>query len=192
VPFSYLIVRWLRRTDLREVGSGNVGATNTLRAAGKVAALCVLALDVGKGLAPVAVARSLGEPAALQALAAAAAVLGHVFSPYLGLRGGKGVATAAGAFLGLSPPALLLTAAVFAGVLAWKRWVSLASLAAAASYPALLYAVGAAGWAPPPGPAVLATSTAIAALVILRHRANLGRLWRGEEPRLGESGRGAQ
>lgn len=184
VPFSYLVVRWLRRTDVRTVGSGNVGATNTLRAAGRAAGLTVLLLDLAKGLTPVLVARQLGESAAIQGVTAAAAVLGHVFPVYLGFRGGKGVATAAGAFLGLSPPTLAASAAVFAAILAWKGWVSLASIGAAAAYAPLLYALGAAGWTHAPDPSLLATCLAISVLVIARHQANLRRLWRGEEPKL--------
>ncbi len=189
VPFSYLLVRWLRHTDVRSVGSGNVGATNTLRAAGRSAALAVLFLDLGKGLLPVLLARQLGESPTVQGLVAAAAVVGHVLPVYLGFRGGKGVATAAGAFLGLSPTTLLATAVVFVVVLACTRWVSLASMIAAAAYPALLYAFGAASWAPAPAPSLLAICAALATLVICRHQANLRRLWRGEEPKLG-AGRG--
>ncbi len=190
VPFGYLLVRWLRHTDVRTVGSGNVGATNALRAAGKGAALAVLALDATKGLLPVLAARALGEPASVQGMAALTAVLGHVYPITLGFRGGKGVATAAGAFLALSPAVLAAAAALFAVVLAAQRRVSVASLAAALACPLLLYAFGRAGWAPPPSLPLLATSGAISMLVIFKHRSNLERLRRGEEPRLGE-GRGA-
>src|SRR4030095_11063293 len=103
IPWSYLIVRLLKGTDVRREGSGNVGATHVLRAAGKGAGLLALALDAAKGIVAVVVARRLGFGAAWVGGAAVAVVLGHVFPVFLGLRGGKGVATAAGALGSLAP-----------------------------------------------------------------------------------------
>lgn len=183
VPFSYLLVRWLRQRDVREVGSGNVGATNVLRAAGALPAVAALVLDVAKGAVPVAAARVLGQPDAVQGAAALAAVLGHVYPVFLGFRGGKGVATAAGAFAAISPPALGATGLLFALALAWRRIVSLASMICAVAFPAAYWLLGdGSGGA---SPVLLAAAGAISLLVLVRHRANLRRLIEGREPTLG-------
>lgn len=186
VPFSYLIVRCLRHQDVREVGSGNAGATNVMRAAGKGAAIVTLLLDVAKGAAPVLAAEALALPAEVGGAAALAAVAGHVFPLYLGFRGGKGVATAAGAYAALSPLALLATAAVFALVVAWRRIVSLASIVAALVFPPAYWMLA----GPDVSPWNLAATVTISLLVVVKHRANLRRLLEGREPTLG-SGRAA-
>jgi glycerol-3-phosphate acyltransferase PlsY len=183
IPFSYLLVRWLRHQDVRQVGSGNPGATNVLRAAGRAAAIATLALDLAKGAVPVVAARTLDQEPGVVGAAAAAAVVGHVFPLYLGFRGGKGVATAAGAFGALSPPALGVTALLFALTVAWRRIVSLGSMVAAAAFPLVYWLLGRGG--APVSPRVLFAAVAISALVLVRHRDNLRRLVQGREPTLG-------
>jgi len=184
IPFSQLVAR-LRGIDLRSVGSGNIGATNLARALGYGAGALGLILDTLKGAAAVALARALPGDAstpAIQSLAAVLSVAGHAFTPWLGFRGGKGVATGAGAFAVLAPWATLCSVLVFAVVVSVGRMVSLASVLAAAALPVAAFFLGA------PRPAI-AAATAVAALVVARHRENLVRLVRGTENRLGMGGR---
>jgi len=184
IPFSQLVAR-LRGIDLRSVGSGNIGATNLARALGYGAGALGLLLDVLKGAAAVALARALpGEAStpAIQSLAAVLSVAGHAFTPWLGFRGGKGVATGAGAFAVLAPWATLVSALVFAVVVSLGRMVSLASVLAAAALPVAAFFLGAPR-------ATIAAAAAVAALVVARHRENLVRLIRGTENRLGMGGR---
>jgi glycerol-3-phosphate acyltransferase PlsY len=183
VPFSYLLVRWLRHQDVREVGSGNAGATNVLRAAGRLPAIATLLLDIAKGAAPVVAARVLDQPAGVEGATALAAVLGHVFPVYLGFRGGKGVATAAGAFAAISPPAVGATALLFALTVAWRRIVSLASIVAALAFPPAYWLLR--DGTREASPVLLGTAAAISLLVVARHRGNLRRLMEGREPTLG-------
>lgn len=185
VPFALIVVRLLTGRDLRRVGSGNPGATNALRAAGPIAGLVVLLLDVGKGALPVLAARALGAPAPVVAAAAVAPVLGHVFSLYLGFRGGKGVATAVGALAALDPWPVVLALAFFGLLVAATRYVSLGSIVLVLAVPALALVLGRLGAGPPAGP-YLAAAGAIAALVVVRHAGNIRRLLTGREPRLGE------
>ena len=186
VPFSYLIVKLAKGRDVRTVGSGNAGATNVMRAAGKAAGAAALLLDVAKGIAAVAGARALGASPAVVGGAAVAVVMGHVFPVFLGFRGGKGVATSAGAMGSLAPGVLAAAMAIFVLVVAWKRIISLGSIAAAACFPVLLVAGERLGWLRPAGAGPVAAAFAIAALILFKHRANLERLRRGVEPRLGE------
>ncbi|MBV8202111.1 MAG: glycerol-3-phosphate 1-O-acyltransferase PlsY [Acidobacteria bacterium] len=186
IPWSYLIVKLVKGRDVRTVGSGNAGATNVMRAAGKAAGAAALLLDCGKGVAAVAGARALGAPGLVVGGAAAAVVAGHVFPIFLGFRGGKGVATAAGVLGALEPVVLAACLVLFVLVVAWKRTVSLGSIAGAAAFPLLLLAGERLGWLRPHGPGPVAAAFLIAALVVIRHAANLDRLRRGVEPRLGE------
>jgi glycerol-3-phosphate acyltransferase PlsY len=186
ISWSYLIVKLTQGRDIRTVGSGNAGATNVMRAAGKAAGAAALVLDLGKGIAAVEGARALDAPAAVVAGAAVAVVLGHVFPVFFGFRGGKGVATAAGALGALAPAALVAALLVFAVLVAWKRYVSLGSVVTAALFPLLVWAAprwtgGTAGGGWP-----VAAAAAIALVVIVRHRGNLRRLRLGTERRLGE------
>ena len=190
IPWSYLIVKLAKGRDVRTVGSGNAGATNVMRAAGKAAGAAALVLDCGKGIAAVAVARGLGASSAVVGGAAAAVVIGHVFPVFLGFRGGKGVATAGGALGALEPGVLAAAIVVFVLVVAWKRIISLGSITAAAAFPLLLVGGAWLGWLRPPGAGPVAASCVIVALILVRHRANLDRLRRGVEPRLGERRRG--
>ena len=185
ISFSYLIVRVLQGRDVRAVGSGNAGATNVLRTAGKLPGIAALVLDVAKGVAAVVAARALAAPPPVVGLCAVAVVLGHVFPVFLGFRGGKGVATAAGAMGALAPLAMVAVLVLFAVVVAWSRYVSLGSVAAAVAFPVALALGRAAGWIEADG-WVLAAGAAIAALIVWKHRSNLARLRAGRERRLGE------
>lgn len=176
VPFGLVIARALGLGDLRQIGSGNIGATNVLRTGHRGAALATLVLDAGKGGIAVLVARLVvGEDAAQ--LAALASFLGHLFPLWLGFRGGKGVATFLGTLLVLAWPAGLLACATWAIVAALSRISSLSALAAAALSPLWLALTGNA-------PAV-ALAIMLAALVWQRHIANITRLFSGTEPRIG-------
>jgi glycerol-3-phosphate acyltransferase PlsY len=189
IPWSLLVVRWRRGIDLRRLGSGNLGATNAYRAIGLRGAVVVLALDVAKGVvAPLLVARLRLEadvPAerALPLLAGMAAILGHLFPIYVRFRGGKGIATTAGVFLGLEPQATGWAAAAFlVGALATRGIVSVGSLAGSLALPLAIWAVGArhaaVRWEH------LGAAAALTVLIWVRHAANLQRLARGEEKRL--------
>jgi glycerol-3-phosphate acyltransferase PlsY len=175
---------------VRESGSGGTGATNVTRRAGKWAGVLTLALDALKGLVAVFLARwFVGEETGVNwwvAAAALAAVAGHVFPVWLGFRGGKGVATGLGVFLGLAPLAVLCALPVFVAVVWATRYVSLGSVTAAAVLPLCVWLLGARrGGAPPAGYAPLMTAAvAGAALIVFKHRANIGRLARGEESKL--------
>jgi glycerol-3-phosphate acyltransferase PlsY len=191
VPFALLAGK-LRGIDLREHGSGNVGATNALRVLGKGPGLTVLLLDLSKGALPVLllpqllVALELPPPGWLPPALAGTAILGHVFPIYLRFKGGKGVATSAGAFLALHPPALGCAALVFFLTLATTRIVSLSSLLAAAALPSAALLID--GWEVASGVHAGRSGMllAVALLVWIRHRANVGRILRREEPRLGQ------
>lgn len=182
IPFGVLLTRLFGGGDVRKVGSGNIGATNVARAAGPVAAILTLLCDFAKGAVPVWLAgRVSNESATWMMIAALAALLGHCFPIWLGFRGGKGVATAAGAFLALCPPALLGSVMLFLIVLFFWRYVSLASISAAAAMPLLIYLL----WAPHHAPPLVVTFGALAAAVIIiyKHDANIQRLVQDEEPK---------
>lgn len=180
IPSSYLAGRLARDIDLREHGSGNLGATNTFRVLGAWVAAPVLLFDLAKGWFPAWYFPLWDTAAAWQwALAyGAAAIVGHVFSVFMGFRGGKGVATAAGVFLALAPTAVAAAIVVWILVLLLFRIVSLASISAAVGLVVVL-------WAVETRAAVVWLGFAIAAFVIHAHRANIRRLLRGEEYRLG-------
>jgi glycerol-3-phosphate acyltransferase PlsY len=186
LPWSVWIARWTRGIDVRQVGSGNPGATNVLRAAGRGPGIAALACDVLKGVLAVLLARALDLSPAWLGWAALAAVCGHVFSIFLDFRGGKGVATAAGALGAVSPAALGVALVVFVVVVAATRYVSLGSMLAAITFPIALWLLdaGSAGDATSSRSLVVSASF-IAILVIVRHRANLRRLLAGSENRLG-------
>lgn len=185
VSFGLLLVRRTRGIDVRSTGSGNPGATNALRAAGPAVGVTVLALDIAKGFLPVAAGRAVEVPVRGLAWIGAAAVIGHVFPLWHRFRGGKGVATAAGALTALAPWPMLAAFVLFLVTVASTRIVSLGSVLAALSAP-LFWAVGGRlGWWSPPPTMALAGCVAISLLVLWRHQDNLRRLSRGEEPRLG-------
>jgi glycerol-3-phosphate acyltransferase PlsY len=182
IPWGYLAGRLAGNIDLRTVGSGGTGATNVLRTLGPAASAVVLVLDVLKGLIPVLLARAWGLDPVWVGACAVAAVAGHCWSPFIGFKGGKGVATGAGAAAALLPQ-VLIALPVMALIVWSTRYVSLGSLAAAASAAllALLFAsTGQLAW-----PSALAI-VAIAAVIFVRHEGNIRRLLSGTERRIGE------
>ncbi len=179
IPFSFLVARLFGVRDVRAVGSGNVGATNVMRSAGRTAGILAFLLDASKGaLAAVAVLQLEGRGSPLAPLAGAAAVLGHMYPVWLGFRGGKGVATGAGAFLPLAPAATGIGLLAFALTLGLSRYVSLASIVGA-------LALAAAAFLSQRSPVTAGTALAIALFVVWKHRGNLRRLRAGTENRLG-------
>jgi glycerol-3-phosphate acyltransferase PlsY len=188
VPTGYLLIRIFRHEDIRSVGSGNIGATNVLRSAGKTLGLATFLLDVLKGSSAVWLGGFLGsllmpaEPLRnAQALAALFAVLGHVFTVWLRFKGGKGVATGFGVFLVASPWAALAAISVFIVVLALSRYVSLASILGSASFPLFAWLLTS-GDRPP---FFIAVQIFVALLIIVKHHQNIRRLLNGSESRLG-------
>jgi glycerol-3-phosphate acyltransferase PlsY len=182
VPFSFLVARFFGVPDVREVGSGNVGATNVMRSAGKAAGILAFALDASKGAIAALAAQRLASGPVLPPLAAAAAVLGHMFPVWLGFRGGKGVATGAGAFLPLAPLATAAAISAFVLTALATRYVSLGSVVGTLTLAAAAFLTGA-------HPALAWSATVIGALVVFKHRANLERIVRGTESRVGDSKR---
>lgn len=187
-PFGFLAGK-LRGIDIRDHGSGNIGATNVLRVLGKPVGITVLVLDMLKGLLPVLLAMAASDRSEIHIAAAVAAILGHNYTFWLGFKGGKGIATTAGAILPILPWALL------AAVLGWivfllaTRYVSVASIAAALLIPTTLVveAVLKGNW----NPAVFGFGLFVCVLAIWKHRSNIGRLLRGEENRFGKKSEAA-
>jgi glycerol-3-phosphate acyltransferase PlsY len=182
VPWGLLVTRVFGRADIRKAGSGNIGAANVARVAGPAAGVLTLALDTAKGAAAVWLAgRFSNDSAAWVMLAGLAVLIGHCFPIWLRFKGGKGVATALGVFLALCAPAALAALALFGLVAAYWKYVSLGSLAAAATMPLLIYFL----WAPrhaPPTIIIFGTMTATL-LIIYKHDANIQRLMEGAEPK---------
>lgn len=185
VPFSFVAVRWRTGDDLRRLGSGNPGATNALRTAGPAVALVGLALDIAKGFVPVWVGRLGGLSDELLAAGAVACVLGHIYSPFLGFRGGKGVATGLGALGALNPMAAAFSLAIFSVVLTASRIVSLSSILVYAALPVVWLVPGRLGYPAAAGGAGWTAVFFVCAIVLVRHVGNLRRLLSGTEPRLG-------
>ena len=179
IPSGYLAARWLKGIDLRDCGSGSTGATNVLRNVGKVPALVVFLIDVGKGALAVLLAKALGLNDGLQVLAGLAALAGHIWPIWLGFKGGKAVATGFGMFLGLAWPVGLACFGLFMAVISLFRIVSLASVVAALGLPLLMLAADQSS-------AYISVSLVAALLVLWRHRSNVQRLIAGTEPRIGQ------
>jgi glycerol-3-phosphate acyltransferase PlsY len=177
IPFGLLLAGMGGAGDLREIGSGNIGATNVLRTGRKGLAAATLLLDLGKGLAAVLFARGFGP--GYETIAGVAAVLGHCFPVWLGFRGGKGVATLMGVALGFAWLIGLIYAAVWLGVLALSRLSSLGGMAAAISAPVAAALLG--------YDSHVIALVLLAAVVLWQHRANIARLRAGTEPKLGGS-----
>lgn len=199
IPFGYLLVRIFRGEDVRQTGSGNIGATNVARTGSKRLAIATLLLDALKGY--VAVAHALhfahhhaaevppSEPHYVYTLAALAgfcAIVGHMFPVWLRFKGGKGVATAVGAFLGIAPSGVLVALVLFVMIVALTRYVSLGSIVGAAVFPF------AAWWLSPDtrSASVMSLISASSLLVILRHKDNVRRLLSGNENRFGSGNKG--
>jgi glycerol-3-phosphate acyltransferase PlsY len=182
VPWGYLAGKLDRGIDLRQVGSGGTGATNVLRTLGRGAAGAVLALDAAKGALPVLAARGAGFEPGWAAAAGVAATAGHCWSPFIGFKGGKGMATGAGATLALFPAAIVVLPVL--ALVVWRsRYVSLGSLVAAGLASALAVVAAASGrlpWASAAG------IVAMAAIIVYRHAENIARLRGGTERRIGE------
>jgi glycerol-3-phosphate acyltransferase PlsY len=175
IPFGLLLTRLAGLGDIRRIGSGNIGATNVLRTGSKGLAAATLLLDAGKGALAVLLAQRVYPETTM--LAAVAVVLGHLFPIWLGFRGGKGVATALGALAAFLWPVALMASATWLAVAVWKRYSSLAAIVACALAPVFTLVVTRAL-------APTATVLIIALLVLARHRANIGRLLRGQESRI--------
>ena len=183
INFAILVCRWRGLPDPRGLGSGNPGATNVLRTGHKAAAFITLLGDMLKGLVPVGVAAWLRADERWLAMVAIAAFLGHLYPIYYGFKGGKGVATALGVLLGMDWMVGLLALAVWLAVFAFSRISSLSALAAALAAPSFMWYLHGPGW--PSACAVF-----IAALLLLRHRANILKLVRGEEKAFRKSSAG--
>jgi glycerol-3-phosphate acyltransferase PlsY len=182
IPFGLLLGKLFGAADVRKVGSGNIGATNVARVAGPLAGILTLLLDAAKGAFAVVLAARLSDQSSTwMMIAGLCALVGHCFPIWLGFHGGKGVATAAGVFLVLCPPAFLGAAILFALVVVYWRFVSLGSIAAAAAMPLLIYFL----WAPHHAPPHIVTfgSLATAILIVYKHDANIQRLVQGDEPK---------
>jgi len=187
VPFGLLLTRALKGEDLRELGSGNIGATNTMRALGRGWGLISFTLDCAKGWAPVFVIAPALVGGAVDSqslvLCGAAAVLGHCFPVYLRFKGGKGVATACGAIVAVDPLIVLSAGLVWVATLKLTRYVGLASVLMGLGFPA------AAWWRHPNDTPLLVGCALLALLVVVRHRQNISRMMQGTEPRAGERGK---
>ena len=181
IPFGYLLVRIFRKQDIRETGSGNIGATNVARSGAKGLGLLTLLLDLGKAYLAVAIAKSLAPGNYdVAVVAAVAAVVGHMFPVWLGFRGGKGVASGLGVFLALTPLSGVCIFGVFLVVVALTRYVSLGSILASASLPLF-----ASFFVRPQSPVTTAGFVLIAGLIIGKHWKNMQRLMAGTESRFG-------
>ncbi len=177
LPFGHWLAQ-ARGVDLRQEGSGNTGATNVGRVLGKKWGILVFLLDLGKGWGAVALAKNVGNlPPSWVMTAGVCAVLGHIFSPWLGFRGGKGVATSAGILIGLAPGVALGVGLIWLFVFQISRTVSLASLLAATAFPPLVF------WLVPSQAGFFWISVGMTLLVWFRHRDNLSRLLQGKESR---------
>lgn len=183
IPFGYLLVKLRHGRDIRAAGSGNIGAANVTRTAGKGLGVLTLLLDASKGYFAVWLAARLTDsyPAAVIS-AALAAILGHFFPIWLKFKGGKGVATGVGVFLPICWQAVAGAFLIWIATVAVTRYVSLGSMLASASLPILTYFLYAPGYAPP---TVVSIGASLAAAgIILKHHENIGRLVRGAEPKL--------
>ncbi len=182
IPFGYLLVKIFRKQDIRATGSGNIGATNVARSGAKGLGILTLLLDCGKAYLAVKIAQHLApDNFDLAVVAAVAAILGHVFPIWLGFRGGKGVASALGVFLALSPAAAGCTFAVFLIVFLITRYVSLASIIASACFPLFAFY-----FVRQRTPIVIAGFLFIPILIIVKHHENIRRLLTGTESRFGK------
>ena len=183
IPFGLVMARLFRLGDIRTIGSGNIGATNVLRTGNKIAAALTLLLDSGKGLVVVIIARTLSGEDNVIAVAGLCSIIGHCYPVWLGFRGGKGVATGLGVFLGFNPFIGIIVCLVWLATALGFRFSSLAAMISYLSAPLLFGVIS-----PPPLPVLtVAISGLIAILAVWRHRSNIKRLLSGTEPRIGQS-----
>jgi acyl phosphate:glycerol-3-phosphate acyltransferase len=178
IPFGYFVVKWRTGRDVREFGSGNIGATNVLRTTGRSAGVLTLLLDVVKGFGAVALVAWMvpDDPYLLWRSAGALAVMaGHAFPAFLRFKGGKAVASFIGAFLYLAPLPLFAVLILFVAVVAYTRYISLGSIIAAGSFPFAVWLI-----LHPPAPLWIAALIA-GAFIVYRHRANIQRIRAGNE-----------
>ncbi len=176
IPFAFIVTKLFGHGDIRQVGSGNVGATNVLRTGNKLAAALTLVGDVGKGIVAVLIAKNWGDGAAMAA--ALGAFTGHIFPVWLNFKGGKGVATCAGILLALAPMVALCAACTWLATVAVTRISSLSALVTAALAPFFMLVFGSTTYAIGTG--------MLAALIFVTHRENISRLASGQEPRIGQ------
>ena len=185
IPFGYLIVKLKEGRDVRSTGSGNIGATNVLRTAGRGSAFLTLLLDAAKGYLAVWLASWISDDSPQTvALAAICAVLGHLFPVFLKFKGGKGVATVLGVFLYVSPIPILIAAGTFVCVVVVFRYVSLGSVVAAIVFPAAYLVLS---YPRDPSSWLFLPVIVCPSLVIVKHHENIQRLWAGTERKLGAS-----
>lgn len=176
VPIGFLLVRWKTGQDVRTHGSGNIGATNVHRAAGRVAGMATLVLDAAKGYLAVWLAyRMSGGSTAWASAAAVCVLLGHIFTPFLRFKGGKGVATFLGAFLFLAPGATVAVTLVFLVTLAALRMISLGAILGGITFPLAVWLISQPAWP------LMSASLVCCALVLWRHRDNAKRIHEGTE-----------
>lgn len=175
IPFGLILTRAAGLGDVRQIGSGSIGATNVLRTGNKGLAAATVLLDAAKAVIPVLVAKAFWP--GMEGIAAVAAVAGHCFTPWLAFKGGKGFASAAGALCALAFPAFFVCAMIWVATLTISRISSVSSLVSVTAAPLVAWGMGFGQ--------VIAPLVAIAAIVIFQHRANIGRLMRGEEPKIG-------
>lgn len=189
IPFGYLLVLLFRKEDIRQTGSGNIGATNVIRSGSRWLGILTLLLDLGKGFLAVEIGRHLSSGAGsidTASIGALFAVIGHVFPIWLRGKGGKGVATALGVFLALATLAAVASLGVFIIVTLLTRYVSLASILAAASFPLWIWvAARFLNIHYGHGPIFVASTLLVPAVILIKHRKNVQRLWRGTEFRFG-------
>jgi glycerol-3-phosphate acyltransferase PlsY len=176
IPFGFLLVKLKTGGDVRDKGSGNIGATNVMRTSGRTAGFATLILDIAKGYLAVVIAdRLTGGDTLVMSAAAAAVMAGHAFPVFLRFKGGKAVASFVGAFLYLTPLALGVETIVFVVIVFWTRYISLGSIVGAASFPLAVWLVQRGGWPE------LAASGLAATFIIYRHSSNIQRLRDGTE-----------
>jgi acyl phosphate:glycerol-3-phosphate acyltransferase len=191
IPFGLILVRIFRKQDIRQQGSGNIGATNVIRSGGKGLGAATFLLDAAKGYVAVLLAWQVGlhvhqtqfQTQNLAATAAVCALVGHVYPLWLGFRGGKGVATGFGVFLGITATAALVALATFIVIFALSRYVSLASIIAAIAFPVAAFLIPHEALTP----VMIAVVILLPLIVIAKHHANIRRLLAGTEYRFGKS-----
>jgi glycerol-3-phosphate acyltransferase PlsY len=178
IPFALILARRWGTTDLRRIGSGNIGAANVARASGITAGVLVAVLDIAKGAVSVMVAERLNPAGPVPAAAGVAAIVGHVYPIWLRFRGGKGVATACGVFSVLTPLAAPPALGLFLVTVWITKYISVGSVLASVALPPIAYVIGSSA-------SVVVAATAAATLIVFRHRSNLVRLREGTERRVG-------